>query len=51
MKKSILIISMFFITLGFSQDQPKLEDYALANTDVSVVVFPFGRSILLLLVR
>ncbi|HUH27301.1 hypothetical protein [Gelidibacter sp.] len=42
MKMSFLIIGLFFITLGFSQDQPKLEDYALANTDVSVVVFPFG---------
>ncbi|MBO3099170.1 hypothetical protein [Gelidibacter pelagius] len=42
MKTSILIISLFFITLGFSQDRPKLEDYALANSDVSVVVFPFG---------
>ncbi|WP_417370686.1 hypothetical protein [Gelidibacter japonicus] len=42
MKTSFLIISLFFITLGFSQGQPKLEGYALANLDVSVVVFPFG---------
>ncbi|MBA6153170.1 hypothetical protein [Gelidibacter maritimus] len=42
MKTSFLIISFLFATIGFAQSQPKLEDYALANSDVNVVVFPFG---------
>lgn len=42
MKTSFLIISFLFTTIGFAQSQPKLEDYALANSDVNVVVFPFG---------
>lgn len=42
MKILSFIISLSFISQGFSQTQPKIEDYPLGSLEVNVVVFPFG---------
>lgn len=37
-----ILFSIISVSFGFSQTQPKLEDYTLESLEVNVVVFPFG---------
>lgn len=37
-----ILFSIISVSFGFSQTQPKLEDYPLGSLEVNVVIFPFG---------
>lgn len=38
----IILLSIIFVSFGFSQNQPKLDDYPFESLEVNVVTFPFG---------
>ncbi|MDP5081938.1 MAG: hypothetical protein NWP87_04715 [Winogradskyella sp.] len=43
MKKiNLFIVSLFVFNLGFSQTQPKLDNYPFGSLDVNIMVIPFG---------
>ena len=38
----IILFSISLVALGFSQTQPKVDDYPFGKSDVNVIIFPFG---------
>lgn len=37
-----ILLNIIWVSLGFSQNQPKLDNYPFESLEVNVVVFPFG---------
>ena len=41
-KYFIILLSIIFVSFGFSQNQPKLDNYPFESLEVNVITFPFG---------